>query len=133
MKYILYLAFFLLSYSVLGQCYISPLTQHFPSAITEPINRIINIDQNYITITTKTIRGDDIQTLKIIKKQLKQNSERGSMFYYTCTSLDGNFKTYIIIPKSNTVEYIDAVQPAQLNYSEKHFRFLIDSELIELM
>lgn len=114
------------------EAYTSPLTQHFPSLEIETINRVIKFEPETITISSKTPRGEDVQIFKIFKKEDSIIDPIGATTVFTCTSLDGNFTTYIILPKDKTPEFIDAIQPPQLQQKEKHFRFMLDTPGNEL-
>lgn len=128
MKILLIIFINLLTCIIYGQTYTSPLTQHFPSSEIETINRVISFEPETITITSGTPRGEDVQVFTILQKEDRIIDSIGTSTVYTCTSLDGRFTTYLILPKVETPEFIDAIQPKQLNHIEKHFRFLLDGK-----
>lgn len=121
------LVFFLTAVSWGQEIFISPITQHFPSSEIETINRVITFKQETITISSETPRGEDVQVFIILQKEDGNLDPIGETSVYTCTSLDGKFITYLILPKAEAPEFIDAIQPAQLSYIEQHYRFLLDT------
>lgn len=127
-KFIISLLFFTFSiFPSFGQeIYTSPLTQHFPSAEMDTINRSILFEPETITIITETPRGEEKQEYTLVEKENKIVDPIGSAILYTCTSGDGEITTYFIIPKMGIPEFIDVVHPAQMNKPEKLYRFVLD-------
>ena len=123
----------ILSVNSYGQeVYTSPLTQHFPSLEIESITRVIEFTPETISISSETPRGKDVQIFKILQKEIRNIDPVGEIVY-TCSSLDGKFTTYLILPNVNATEFIDAIQPAQLSQPEKYSRFLLDAPVNSLI
>lgn len=93
----------------------------------EKISRVINFEEETITISSKTARGEDVQVFRILQKENSNIDPIGEATLYTCTSLDWKFTTYLILPKDNNPEFIDAIQPSQLQQKEKQYRFILEA------
>jgi len=127
MRILMIISFFFLTPVCIGQVYTSPITQHFPSFEMEKISRVINFEEETITISSKTARGEDVQVFRILQKENSNIDPIGEATLYTCTSLDWKFTTYLILPKDNNPEFIDAIQPSQLQQKEKQYRFILEA------
>ncbi|WP_034917697.1 hypothetical protein [Gillisia sp. CAL575] len=123
------LAFIILFYtsSFLGQdIYYSPMTENLESGEKSIINRTITIEQETILIKTETNFGYDLQTLKILSKELKQTIP--PIMIYNCSSPDGVYPTILFIPQRKVTTEILIIQPSFTDDSDDHFRFYIDAE-----
>ena len=75
MKSLFIIITFFLTYSAFGQeTYFSPLTENLKTGEKEIINRTITIQQSAIIIKTDTDNGYDIQTLKILEKEIENDT-----------------------------------------------------------
>jgi hypothetical protein len=116
-----------------GQTYLSPITQYFPSNQLETIDRNIKIEATQITIVTYTSKGEHLQIFKIMGVEKEKYRNIGMSTIYNCSSLDNRFITQFIVPKTEPVEFIDAIQPAQLGEELRHYRFHLDVGIHKLM
>ena len=128
MKTIFSILLLILSYNVTGQeIYYSPLTEHLKTGQKELINRTITIDKDVITIKTAISEGYDIQTLKIVEKQLN-NDTNPPLLIYDCTSPDGIYPTILFIPQREIISEILIIQPSFLIEGEQeHFSFHLET------
>lgn len=127
------LAFIILFYtsSFLGQdIYYSPMTENLESGEKLIINRIITIEHETIVIKTETKSKNDLQTLKILSKELKQTIP--PIMIYNCTSPDEVYPTVLFIPQRKVTTEILIIQPSFTNDSDDHFRFYIDTDRIPI-
>lgn len=133
MKYCLKLLLLIFSIPFYGQSYHSPITQYIHLDQIESINRNIEINSERILIATNTPDKEHLQTFKILNIEERKIVNIGLSTIYNCTSLDGKFKTQIIVPKIYPIEFIDAIQPFQLGDTKRHYRFLLDADSNKLM
>lgn len=128
MKSLFIIITFFLTYSAFGQeTYFSPLTENLKTGEKEIINRTITIQQSAIIIKTDTDNGYDIQTLKILEKEI-ENDTNPSTAIYDCTSPDGVYPTTILIPQKSIISEILVIQPSLVSDTDEHFRFHIEQK-----
>ncbi len=123
--FILFLIFSLTSWSQIT--FTSPITRHFPSGELELINRTITFDGKEFIIKSPIL----VNTFHVQKWIIKEHAEiefpmHGLAHFYVCESIDGMYTTYILIPAVDVIEYIEVLQPWQLNMEPRHHRFLVD-------
>ena len=107
--------------------YTSPITEYFPHYNVEYINRTISINAETIIVESET-------PIKTIKKQIfyireymqEELPQQGLSDVFVCSTKDGLYNTYFLIPVMDKVEYIEVAQPRQLNLEPKGYRFLLD-------
>ena len=128
MKFILPIIFLFYTSFCLGQeIYHSPMTENLQTGQKEIIKRTITIGEETIVIKTKTPEGLDVQTLKIIKKKVNQETIP-PIVIYDCTSPDGVYPTLIFIPQREIISEILVIQPSLVDGNDEHFRFYIEDE-----
>lgn len=128
MKSLLIISTFFLTFLGFGQeTYFSPLTENLKTGEVERINRTITIQQNAIIIKTDTDDGYDIQTLKILEKEIEKET-KPSTAIYDCTSPDGVYPTTILIPQKSIISEILVIQPSLIEDSDENFRFHIEQK-----
>lgn len=123
------LAFIILFYtsSFLGQdTYYSPMTENLETGQKEIINRKISIGEETIVIQTETPEGSDVQTLKILKKRVNQETTP-PITIYDCISSDGIYPSLLFVPQRKIPTEILIIQPSFTDDSDDHFRFYIDA------
>lgn len=108
------------------QVYTSPYTQNFPVGLIEEVKREITITPERIVVATETEAGKDIQTFIIKSRTKKEDQFLGWCDLISCTSSDGAYVTFFLIPVTEKVEIIEVVQPQQYDQEKKNYRFLID-------
>ena len=115
----------MLQSTVAQETYTSPYTQHFPSEIVEPLERVITINERTISIETE-IDDSTTDVLVLYITSFKLNEKDPENFrVYNCSSRDGKFHYQVMVPKKP--EYILVVQPSSLLPGElKEFRLLLD-------
>lgn len=123
---VLILFYFISQLSLSQELYTSPITQLFPSAELEKINRTILITKDTIFIKSDTQYGIKTKKFVINEHTLHVFPNYGLSEFYVCSSLDNIYITYFQIPKTEKVDFIEVVEPMQYNRPSNRYRLLID-------
>lgn len=119
--------FYLITQVSLSQkLYTSPITQYFPSADLEIINRTILFTKDTVFMKSETPYGLQIKKYVVNQYSVHTFPVNGLSDFFVCSSLDNIYITYFQIPIRDKVEFIEVVEPLQFYRSENRYRLLLD-------